>query len=168
MFPDGTYFYPDKQGDEYGYNTDAARGADTFRPFRSKPFYLYKDGVFNAAYVTNSRVIPKDNYIYITTTPNGTIDFTQPVDVTHYNFLMIDITHGGNGAAVIGIVRNVNDKVTYDNNNATVKNCRTIGIISRQCIALDVSDFKGEYFVKIETGYSGGSSSSYIYKIFFI
>lgn len=33
MFPDGTHFYPDKQGDDYGFNTDAARGADTFRPF---------------------------------------------------------------------------------------------------------------------------------------
>lgn len=37
MFPDGTHFYPDKQGDDYGYNTDAARGADTFRPFKSLP-----------------------------------------------------------------------------------------------------------------------------------
>lgn len=33
MFPDGTKFYPDKQGEEYGFNTDPARGADTFRPF---------------------------------------------------------------------------------------------------------------------------------------
>lgn len=47
MFPDGTHFYPDKQGDEYGYNTDAARGADTFRPFRPSDyvkFYGYFGG----------------------------------------------------------------------------------------------------------------------------
>lgn len=33
MFPDGVRFFPDKQGDNYGFNTDAQRGADTFRPF---------------------------------------------------------------------------------------------------------------------------------------
>ncbi|MDE7445882.1 MAG: hypothetical protein K2N15_09320, partial [Lachnospiraceae bacterium] len=32
-FPDGTGFYPDVQNGVRGYNTDAARGADTFHPF---------------------------------------------------------------------------------------------------------------------------------------
>lgn len=33
MFPDGTGFYPDTKDGVHGYNTDAARGADTFYPF---------------------------------------------------------------------------------------------------------------------------------------
>lgn len=33
MFPDGVGFYPDTKDGVRGYNTDAARGADTFRPF---------------------------------------------------------------------------------------------------------------------------------------
>lgn len=32
-FPDGTKFYPDIQDGEYGFNTAADRGADTFHPF---------------------------------------------------------------------------------------------------------------------------------------
>lgn len=34
-FPDGVGFYPDVQGGVRGYNTDAARGADTFIPFKN-------------------------------------------------------------------------------------------------------------------------------------
>lgn len=33
MFPDGTRFYPDIKNGISGYNTDPARGADTFHPF---------------------------------------------------------------------------------------------------------------------------------------
>lgn len=33
MFPDGTEFYLDIHGGERGFNTEAARGADTFFPF---------------------------------------------------------------------------------------------------------------------------------------
>ena len=35
-FPDGTKFYPDIQDGEYGFNTAADRGADTFHPFRGE------------------------------------------------------------------------------------------------------------------------------------
>ena len=35
-FPDGTGFYPDVQNGQRGYNTDPARGADTFSPFREE------------------------------------------------------------------------------------------------------------------------------------
>lgn len=35
MFPDGTKFYPDIKDGKRGYNTDPARGADTFNPFSS-------------------------------------------------------------------------------------------------------------------------------------
>ena len=37
MFPDGTEFYLDVKDGERGYNSDPARGADTFNPFKSKP-----------------------------------------------------------------------------------------------------------------------------------
>lgn len=36
MFPDGTEFYLDIKNSKCGYNTDPARGADTFHPFSSK------------------------------------------------------------------------------------------------------------------------------------
>lgn len=36
MFPDGTDFYLDVQDGVSGFNTDPARGADTFVPFLSK------------------------------------------------------------------------------------------------------------------------------------
>ena len=35
-FPDGTGFYPDEKDGVRGYNTEAARGADTFHPFKGK------------------------------------------------------------------------------------------------------------------------------------
>lgn len=34
MFPDGLKFYPDLQDGKRGFNTDPARGADTFFPFK--------------------------------------------------------------------------------------------------------------------------------------
>ena len=37
MFPSGTEFYLDEHDGERGYNTDPARGADTFCPFKQKP-----------------------------------------------------------------------------------------------------------------------------------
>ena len=40
-FPDGVGFYPDIQEGVRGYNTDPARGADTFNPFRSEPEWEY-------------------------------------------------------------------------------------------------------------------------------
>lgn len=45
-FPDGTGFYPDTKDGVRGYNTDAARGADTFRPFSS----IHKDTKIDLLY----------------------------------------------------------------------------------------------------------------------
>ena len=43
MFPSGDQFYLDEHDGERGYNTDPARGADTFVPFRKvKPLALLK------------------------------------------------------------------------------------------------------------------------------
>lgn len=36
MFPDGATIYFDYQNGKYGFNTDPARGADTFVPFQDK------------------------------------------------------------------------------------------------------------------------------------
>lgn len=35
-FPDGTKFYPDIKDGKYGFNSDPARGADTFIPFKTE------------------------------------------------------------------------------------------------------------------------------------
>lgn len=47
MFPDGVKFYPDIQDGIRGFNTDPARGADTFSPFKSEKTYTLE------LYVTN-------------------------------------------------------------------------------------------------------------------
>ena len=41
MFPDGSEFYLDSKDGERGYNTDPARGADTFIPFSKHEFYKF-------------------------------------------------------------------------------------------------------------------------------
>lgn len=50
MFPDGVKFYPDVKDGVRGYNTDAARGADTFHPFfNSKPIWSGQLNITSAA-----------------------------------------------------------------------------------------------------------------------
>ena len=44
LFPDGVKFYPDVQNGVRGYNTDAARGADTFHPFSQLLKMMYSPG----------------------------------------------------------------------------------------------------------------------------
>lgn len=64
-FPDGTKFYPDIQNGVRGYNTDAARGADTFHPFKNSA-----NGAITVA-----------SDIYWSVTTNGSTN-TKTVDVT--------------------------------------------------------------------------------------
>lgn len=53
MFPSGDQFYLDEKDGERGYNTDPARGADTFHPFRKvKPLALLK--IFQKSHNTNT------------------------------------------------------------------------------------------------------------------
>lgn len=47
-FPDGVGFYPDIQDGKRGYNTDAARGADTFFPFST----IFSE--FDLSYISTS------------------------------------------------------------------------------------------------------------------
>lgn len=52
-FPDGSEFYLDVKDGERGYNTDPARGADTFVPFRKvKPLALLK--IFQKSHNSNT------------------------------------------------------------------------------------------------------------------
>ena len=55
-FPDGTKFYPDKQNGKYGFNTDPARGADTFSPFNQCKLDLHIEG-----YANNNQTICRFN-----------------------------------------------------------------------------------------------------------
>ena len=56
MFPDGAGFYPDTKNGVRGYNTDAARGADTFCPFSSKENLHILTGTTSSGEV----IIPKN------------------------------------------------------------------------------------------------------------
>lgn len=72
QFPDGIGFYPDVQDGKRGYNTDAARGADTFYPFKSGAEH------FNYYYLNVTSI----------TTPNVIKEFTVTSDGTlNYNLL---------------------------------------------------------------------------------
>ena len=89
-FPDGTKFYPDMQDGEYGFNTAADRGADTFHPF-NKDFFkvarMYHTAAALNAYYTayhNYFVIPKDDLKSISFTCNAMSD-TAENDVLAYN-----------------------------------------------------------------------------------
>ena len=70
-FPDGTRFYPDIKNGKRGFNTDPARGADTFYPFRQSPILLATDiDSFNSySYIcTNLPEYPKltaDNFLMV-------------------------------------------------------------------------------------------------------
>lgn len=48
-FPDGAGFYPDIKDGQRGYNTDPARGADTFSPFSSIPELISSSVASNIA-----------------------------------------------------------------------------------------------------------------------
>lgn len=89
-FPDGTKFYPDIQDGEYGFNTAADRGADTFHPF-SKDFFkvarmYHTAAALNASYTAyhNYFVIPRDDLKSISFTCNAMSDMAEN-DVLAYN-----------------------------------------------------------------------------------
>ena len=58
MFPDGVRFYPDIHDGKRGYNTDAARGADTFFPFSSSAEVI---GIQSAPGKQNSLTLTFEN-----------------------------------------------------------------------------------------------------------
>lgn len=68
-FPDGTGFYPDIKDGQQGYNTDPARGADTFHPFKNVEYLGEKQGsvsdgryaTFNISDYANYQGITVDN-----------------------------------------------------------------------------------------------------------
>lgn len=82
-FPDGTGFYPDIKDGQQGYNTDPARGADTFHPFKNVEYLGEKQGsvsdrryaTFNISDYANYQGITVDNIFptisYMTHYSNG-------------------------------------------------------------------------------------------------
>ena len=86
-FPDGTKFYPDIQDGEYGFNTTADRGADTFHPFSIDPFkyltFWYNDITINASQTAKQSFfsISKDRLVSVSfSCPNlsDTIENNSP------------------------------------------------------------------------------------------
>ena len=67
-FPDGTKFYPDIQDGEYGFNTAADRGADTFHPFKAD-WELVLKITFGAASNNKGGIYSNDDAA--TDTPHG-------------------------------------------------------------------------------------------------
>lgn len=82
-FPDGVGFYPDIQEGVRGYNTDPARGADTFSPFRStlEWRFLYNPNSGSTTYtLTINDIDPKRIYYYVAF-PGG--DVSSQANMTH-------------------------------------------------------------------------------------
>lgn len=74
MFPDGLHFYPDLKDGKRGYNTDAARGADTFVPFKRGLTFVTGSGVMGYG----------DKTIVTIEKPKLIIAFTQVSDLMGY------------------------------------------------------------------------------------
>ena len=78
-FPDGTKFYPDMQDGEYGFNTAADRGADTFHPFKVEEFQIITWTMSNSA--SNLSVLnlkgfsDTPNYVSVSAVNNVWMDF---------------------------------------------------------------------------------------------
>lgn len=70
QFPDGVKFYPDVQNGIRGYNTDAARGADTFYPFKSGADIKHIAGGISRKATTNDTASISKEYAV---TEDGTI-----------------------------------------------------------------------------------------------
>lgn len=80
-FPDDVGFYPDVQDGVRGYNTDRARGADTFVPFRSGAEYVTSEA--QEKYSSGSLAFPGDYsqcYLVVSISRLGTVThLTNPV-----------------------------------------------------------------------------------------
>ena len=79
-FPDGTEWYADVKNGERGYNTDPARGADTFHPFRG--YLKIASGISGQKTFDLETLFPNnhggfilDNFIISTT---GSLSVSQP------------------------------------------------------------------------------------------
>ena len=74
-FPSGKGFYPDEKNGKAGYNTDPARGADTFHPFSSAPdeMIVYVSGTQGSGTASFSRkFIDAMGYTKLEIHPNPT------------------------------------------------------------------------------------------------
>lgn len=146
QFPDNVGFYPDIKDGVRGYNTDAARGADTFFPFKSGNLeieILYVDGYkeangdFNTYIVDGTSKI--SNFTGFRPQSYGTFeitDFDGTVNVLFYGitdqFTYVTLT-------INGVEYRVNDKevLTFEASSPqTIK-------IDYSVVSSRVGDYKG-------------------------
>ncbi len=123
-FPDGTKFYPDMKDGERRYNTDPARGADTFVPFKHAitPKFI---GYVNSAGTytfgeTYDRVIAFRAYDYRAShhTPScngiGSVQLIsnpiRGINANHTTYLLSDV---GVGATYYGVNHQNNNDITF-------------------------------------------------------
>lgn len=98
-FPDGMKFYPDIKNGVRGYNTEAARGADTFYPFKQSPILLASNISSLNTYshicttIANYQKLTADNFFTVFKTigkttlgSNNTGTFTKSYDPTTGKF----------------------------------------------------------------------------------
>lgn len=102
MFPDGTKFYPDIKDGERGFNTDAARGADTFIPFSKGVKILKVLGVHSGTYDFKYTATNKCKLICYLSAFYGdagqTISVQASINGTHiFNKSMVPPAGGGSG-----------------------------------------------------------------------
>lgn len=75
----GTRIYLDYKGGQYGYNTDALRGADTFSPFKSglEPVLLWTNPKPNVQFVKQTILLDFSKYEAIVIKAKGWIDGSE-------------------------------------------------------------------------------------------
>lgn len=122
-FPDGVGFYPDVQDGVRGYNTDAARGADTFVPFKSKihqQLYLvrgYYDG--NTLYGSATIYVSKYSTLEIKTN-------SDPIIVYGQNNNIIATLSSSNDYTIVDI--SDNEKITIKTNGSKTLSGTTVDL----------------------------------------
>lgn len=116
-------FYFDVQNGEYGYNTSASRGADTFHPFKSTPVDL--DVTLTSRSNNTSSLVfnVMDEYAYIVCTNNSAIG---TLEIYQNGTLIQSITQGT--PYVIDASQHSNEEfvlMSTDGNNGTIRYTNT-------------------------------------------
>lgn len=106
MFPDGTEFYLDEHEGERGYNSDPARGADTFHPFKLKPTiktynctYTGSNGA-STAVIDKGRTLEKDMFLLAAGQHNEGVVAYQVASSTNFG-MWVDTYNPDTGEIVI-------------------------------------------------------------------
>lgn len=121
-FPDGTKFYPDIKDGVRGYNTDAARGADTFRPFSSAEL-LWMNHTPNSAQDNITISFDSSKYNKLIILSNGAIYSNTDRTYRSISILDVDLTRRQVIALPFGCPGSPDDysrKVTFTDNLITI------------------------------------------------